>query len=268
MMLQIGLLLSALAAFTHAGYVEQEVYAPQPYQFGYETQDEYGNRQSRHEQDAGNGVKTGSYGYRDAHGLYRQVQYVADAAGFRAWVKTNEPGTVNSAPAGVQIESDQSPAAVLTKAAAVHIPVHVPRVAPVAVVAPVASAPVHAFQASHPVYKAHHGDYAVRTSSLGHVQQAYSHQVPAFQRLAVAPASPTAVVQPLVAVQSASPLVATVPRVARRQLRKRRPKPAEFFKKSIVRKARVKVPPKQVVVVGASGAGVRTTTVLPVYKDK
>ncbi|XP_064455923.1 cuticle protein 16.8-like isoform X2 [Ornithodoros turicata] len=219
MMLQIGLLLSALAAFTHAGYVEQEVYAPQPYQFGYETQDEYGNRQSRHEQDAGNGVKTGSYGYRDAHGLYRQVQYVADAAGFRAWVKTNEPGTVNSAPAGVQIESDQSPAAVLTKAAAVHIPVHVPR-------------------------------------------------VPAFQRLAVAPASPTAVVQPLVAVQSASPLVATVPRVARRQLRKRRPKPAEFFKKSIVRKARVKVPPKQVVVVGASGAGVRTTTVLPVYKDK
>ncbi|CAN7995995.1 unnamed protein product, partial [Ixodes pacificus] len=97
------------------------VYAPQPYQFGYETQDEYGNRQSRHEQDAGNGVKTGSYGYRDAYGLYRQVQYVADSGGFRAWVKTNEPGTQDSAPAAAKIESQQPHPSAL---AAAHTAAH------------------------------------------------------------------------------------------------------------------------------------------------
>ena len=36
---------------------------------------------------------TGSYGYTDGHGIYRQVDYVADKNGFRASIKTNEPGT-------------------------------------------------------------------------------------------------------------------------------------------------------------------------------
>ena len=40
-------------------------------------------------------LKTGSYGYVDSYGIYRQVDYVADKDGFRATIKTNEPGTAN-----------------------------------------------------------------------------------------------------------------------------------------------------------------------------
>ncbi|KAH7963365.1 hypothetical protein HPB52_020759 [Rhipicephalus sanguineus] len=46
----------------------------------------------RSEQGDSNNIKTGSYGYRDVNGLYRRVNYVADANGFRATVDTNEPG--------------------------------------------------------------------------------------------------------------------------------------------------------------------------------
>ncbi|XP_075535117.1 uncharacterized protein LOC142570642 [Dermacentor variabilis] len=72
---------------------------PEPYSFGYDNADEYGNRQFRSEQGDANNVKTGSYGYRDVNGLYRQVNYVADAYGFRATVDTNEPGTAPGASA-------------------------------------------------------------------------------------------------------------------------------------------------------------------------
>ncbi|XP_077553468.1 uncharacterized protein LOC144168336 [Haemaphysalis longicornis] len=66
---------------------------PKPYNFGYDTVDEYGNRQFRSEQGDANNVKTGTYGYRDVNGLYRSVNYIADANGFRVSVSTNEPGT-------------------------------------------------------------------------------------------------------------------------------------------------------------------------------
>ncbi|KAK8775802.1 hypothetical protein V5799_030854 [Amblyomma americanum] len=72
---------------------------PQPYSFGYDNVDEYGNRQFRSEQGDSSNAKTGSYGYRDAYGLYRRVNYVADANGFRATVDTNEPGTALGASA-------------------------------------------------------------------------------------------------------------------------------------------------------------------------
>nr|XP_054931644.1 peroxisomal membrane protein PEX13-like isoform X3 [Dermacentor andersoni] len=72
---------------------------PHPYNFGYDNVDEYGNRQFRNEQGDFNNAKTGSYGYRDANGLYRRVNYVADANGFRATVDTNEPGTAPGASA-------------------------------------------------------------------------------------------------------------------------------------------------------------------------
>ncbi|XP_018494747.1 uncharacterized protein LOC108864167 [Galendromus occidentalis] len=87
-----------------SGHVTEENHAPQPYKFGYESQDEWGNAQSRHEEDLGDGTKRGSFGYRDAHGMYRLVNYIADHDGFRAWVKTNEPGTSDSAPAAARIE--------------------------------------------------------------------------------------------------------------------------------------------------------------------
>ncbi|KAK8776943.1 hypothetical protein V5799_029716 [Amblyomma americanum] len=66
---------------------------PQPYSFGYDTTDEFGTRLYQKEQGDASNAKTGSYGYRDANGLFRTVRYVADAGGFRATVDTNEPGT-------------------------------------------------------------------------------------------------------------------------------------------------------------------------------
>ncbi|KAH7964024.1 hypothetical protein HPB51_027736 [Rhipicephalus microplus] len=45
-------------------------------------------------------AKTGSYDYKDANGLFRRVNYVTDAYGFRVTVDTNEPGTVPGASAG------------------------------------------------------------------------------------------------------------------------------------------------------------------------
>ncbi|CAN8021208.1 unnamed protein product, partial [Ixodes persulcatus] len=72
---------------------------PQPYSFGYDSKDEFGTHQYRNEvSDAGNN-KRGNYGYKDPVGVFRQVEYVADAAGFRANVFTNEPGTAPSTPA-------------------------------------------------------------------------------------------------------------------------------------------------------------------------
>ncbi|GBN03901.1 Adult-specific rigid cuticular protein 15.5 [Araneus ventricosus] len=67
------------------------------------------------------GNKQGSYTITDADGRARRVDYVADAAGFRASVKTNEPGTALSAPASAAIVSPYAP--------------------PVAPVAPVVGAP-------------------------------------------------------------------------------------------------------------------------------
>ncbi|KAG0435864.1 hypothetical protein HPB47_018285 [Ixodes persulcatus] len=49
--------------------------------------------------------KVGSYSYVDALGVARTVNYVADAAGFRVNVDTNEPGTKTSTPAHAQILS-------------------------------------------------------------------------------------------------------------------------------------------------------------------
>ncbi|KAH6938098.1 hypothetical protein HPB50_006775 [Hyalomma asiaticum] len=90
----------AAAGSPYRGYADYGG-APQPYSFGYDTVDEYGNRQYRSEQGDANNAKTGSYGYRDVNGLYRRVNYVADANGFRATVDTNEPGTAPGASADV-----------------------------------------------------------------------------------------------------------------------------------------------------------------------
>ncbi|XP_018494982.1 cuticle protein 19.8 [Galendromus occidentalis] len=119
-------------------------YAPQPYQFGYDSVDEYGTKQSRHEVSDAHNNKKGSYSFTDARGVARQVDYVADALGFRATIKTNEPGTAPSAPAAALYNA--APIAVKTIAAA-------------PVLAKVAAAPIAAY-AHAPVYG--HG------SSYGH----------------------------------------------------------------------------------------------------
>ncbi|PRD31843.1 UNVERIFIED_CONTAM: Cuticle protein 16.8 [Trichonephila clavipes] len=64
----------------------------QPYNFGYDARDEFGNSHYRQEHGDAGGVR-GSYGYVDRQGLHRVVDYIANAAGFQATVKTNEPGT-------------------------------------------------------------------------------------------------------------------------------------------------------------------------------
>ncbi|XP_076370360.1 uncharacterized protein LOC143256694 [Tachypleus tridentatus] len=79
----------------------------QVYSYGYRIKDKYGTVQFRKEESKGNNNARGSYGYIDASGLYRKVEYVADADGFRATVKTNEPGTTNQNPADVKIISEQ-----------------------------------------------------------------------------------------------------------------------------------------------------------------
>ncbi|GBM98091.1 hypothetical protein AVEN_176954-1 [Araneus ventricosus] len=82
-----------------------EVHQPQPYKFGYSVKDHHGEQ---HREESGNGAGgvVGSYGFTDDRGVARQVNYVADHAGFRAQVKTNEPGTANQNPAAVQVISN------------------------------------------------------------------------------------------------------------------------------------------------------------------
>ncbi|GFU79454.1 cuticle protein 14 isoform a [Trichonephila clavipes] len=72
------------------------------YQFGYDEGHTSGGT-FRKETGDSLGNKYGSYGLREADGRYRVVNYVADAAGFRASVKTNEPGIVPSDPASTTI---------------------------------------------------------------------------------------------------------------------------------------------------------------------
>ncbi|GIY87010.1 uncharacterized protein CDAR_29591 [Caerostris darwini] len=68
------------------------IHQPQPYKFGYSIKDHHGEQ---HREDSGNGAGAvvGNDGFTDDRGIARQVNYVADHAGFRAQVKTNEPGT-------------------------------------------------------------------------------------------------------------------------------------------------------------------------------
>ncbi|GFU28382.1 cuticle protein 16.8 [Nephila pilipes] len=98
--------LFAAVVVVASAFVLQPVHhhAPQPYKFGYSVKDKHGEQ---HREEAGDGhAVRGSYGFSDARGIHRQVNYVADKAGFRAQVKTNEPGTANQNPAAVQLISN------------------------------------------------------------------------------------------------------------------------------------------------------------------
>ncbi|PRD27854.1 UNVERIFIED_CONTAM: Adult-specific rigid cuticular protein 15.7 [Trichonephila clavipes] len=75
------------------------------YAFGYDIKNGVGAANSRSEVGDGYGNKKGSYTIADIDGRARRVDYVADAHGFRASVKTNEPGTAASAPAAALIAS-------------------------------------------------------------------------------------------------------------------------------------------------------------------
>ncbi|GFS99778.1 cuticle protein 16.8, partial [Nephila pilipes] len=92
-------------ALAQAELLQYDAHHHQPYKFGYSVKDHHGEQ---HREEAGNGAGgvVGSYGFTDDRGIARQVNYVADHAGFRAQVKTNEPGTANQNPAAVQVISN------------------------------------------------------------------------------------------------------------------------------------------------------------------
>ncbi|XP_075587598.1 uncharacterized protein LOC124499120 isoform X1 [Dermatophagoides farinae] len=85
---------------------DKHSYSHQPYGFGYNIEDGYGNKQWRHEKSSNPHQVIGSYGYKDKNGILREVEYVADKYGFRAVIKTTEPGTANSDPAYVKMNSN------------------------------------------------------------------------------------------------------------------------------------------------------------------
>ncbi|KAF8787609.1 Adult-specific rigid cuticular protein 15.7 like protein [Argiope bruennichi] len=75
------------------------------YAFGYDIKDGLGATNSRFEVGDAHGNKKGTYTLADIDGRARRVDYVADGHGFRAVVKTNEPGTAASAPAAALVAS-------------------------------------------------------------------------------------------------------------------------------------------------------------------
>ncbi|GBM91713.1 hypothetical protein AVEN_14917-1 [Araneus ventricosus] len=96
------------------GYGQNEV--SQPYNFDYKSADEQGNTHYHREEADASGTVRGSYGYTDVQGLYRVVDYIADVNGFRASIRTNEPGTDGKeSPADVQMTVEEPPAGIQDK---------------------------------------------------------------------------------------------------------------------------------------------------------
>ncbi|GBM67603.1 hypothetical protein AVEN_44751-1 [Araneus ventricosus] len=87
--------------------------APKSYNFDYKSTDEQGNTHYHREEADASGTVRGSYGYTDVQGLYRAVDYIADASGYRASIRTNEPGTDGKeSPADVQMTVEQHSAGI------------------------------------------------------------------------------------------------------------------------------------------------------------
>ncbi|GFT90638.1 cuticle protein 10.9 [Nephila pilipes] len=89
-----------------AASAQEEKYPPLPYEFGYETNDDHGTTTFRKETSDGKGKVQGSYGYKDHQGIERVVEYIADEHGYRAEIKTNEPGTESQNPADVLLHAE------------------------------------------------------------------------------------------------------------------------------------------------------------------
>ncbi|KAL1428982.1 hypothetical protein MTO96_016724 [Rhipicephalus appendiculatus] len=79
------------------------------YSFGYNVVNGLGARNSRYETGAAYGPVVGSYSLADIDGRGRRVDYVADKLGFRAVVRTNEPGTKTSLAAAAPYVSAKGP---------------------------------------------------------------------------------------------------------------------------------------------------------------
>ncbi|XP_037515628.1 adult-specific rigid cuticular protein 15.7 [Rhipicephalus sanguineus] len=107
-----GYLAGGGGGYYGGGYRAYEDNRPKPYSFGYVAQ-AVGGSSSRQEVGDGNGAVQGVYTITTAEGGQRKVKYTADAAGFRAVVDTNEPGTQSESPADVALRSSSPPAYLL-----------------------------------------------------------------------------------------------------------------------------------------------------------
>ncbi|XP_023225135.1 adult-specific rigid cuticular protein 15.7-like [Centruroides sculpturatus] len=92
---------AAVARPYYSGPIDE---SPKPYDFSY-VAPAIGGQSTRKETGDGSGRVVGSYTLNDDDGRSRVVEYVADAGGFRASVKTNEPGTRSDSPADVDFQS-------------------------------------------------------------------------------------------------------------------------------------------------------------------
>ncbi|GFY54363.1 cuticle protein 16.8 [Trichonephila inaurata madagascariensis] len=68
---------------------------PRPYEFGFDFGDGLGMTQHRAEIADGTGAVRGKYGFTDPQGLFRNVEYIADVNGYRAVIRSNEPGATS-----------------------------------------------------------------------------------------------------------------------------------------------------------------------------
>ncbi|GBN13243.1 hypothetical protein AVEN_101714-1 [Araneus ventricosus] len=102
------IVLAALIAVAASQSAQPAV--PIPYSFNYNSETEDGGRSSHQESSDGSGRVSGSYTVNNLEGHSRVVEYIADENGFRAVVKSNEPGTTNLNPADVTVESSASDA--------------------------------------------------------------------------------------------------------------------------------------------------------------
>ncbi|XP_055951298.1 adult-specific rigid cuticular protein 15.5-like [Argiope bruennichi] len=75
-----------------------------PYQAGYYIRHPHRHEHAEIARDH-SGAVAGRYGYLDARGIGKQVHYVADHAGLRARVHTNEPAVVHNAPVAARVVS-------------------------------------------------------------------------------------------------------------------------------------------------------------------
>ncbi|GIY22374.1 uncharacterized protein CEXT_556091 [Caerostris extrusa] len=99
----VFIVFSALLAVGVAQIAERAI--PLPYSFTYSAPTEDGGNSARQESGDGSGRVSGSYTVNNLEGHSRVVEYIADENGFRAAVRSNEPGTANINPADVSMES-------------------------------------------------------------------------------------------------------------------------------------------------------------------
>lgn len=180
------------------------------YKFGYDESHAYG-RTGRREEKHGDVVQ-GSYNLYDADGRDRTVHYIADAAGFRATIHTNEPGVDASRdPAAVLINKEGYAAVPAPEPVAVAVaPAYRPAgpvaygPGPVAIPAPLPAAPVfaatkgYAAAAPAPIYE--NNARQAFSYSFGTSHPSYAAPAPVY----VAPAAPAPAYAP-------APLAAPAP---------------------------------------------------------